>query len=41
MKVVCPHCGENSGISSSKQITGTIRELYCRLFLVVLRTHLI
>ena len=29
MKVVCPHCGEKSGISSTKQITGTIRELYC------------
>lgn len=29
MKVVCPHCGGNSGIRNSKQITGFTRELYC------------
>lgn len=29
MKITCPHCGEKSGISSSKKITGTLRELYC------------
>ena len=29
MKVTCPHCGEKSGISSSKKVTDSLRELYC------------
>ncbi|WP_067585354.1 ogr/Delta-like zinc finger family protein [Endozoicomonas ascidiicola] len=29
MKVTCPNCGYKSGISSSKQMSYSVREIYC------------